>query len=462
MLFDIPKAELDEVLGRTPDVWERLRGARIFLTGGTGFFGRWLLASVLRANERLGTDIRAVVMSRNPDGFIARFPEAADERLDFHAGDLRYTVFPVGEFSHVLHVATDSKFAFEEEHLQIMDGIVTGTRRLLDFAVHRARARGFLYVSSGAVYGPLAAGRTGYAEDDPAAPPPENHRSLIGNAKRMAEQMCTLYHRRHGLETRIARCFSFVGPHLPMDSYFAVGNFIRDACRADGVRVTGDGSPVRSYLYAADLTAWLWRILLDGKANRPYNVGSDHAVSMKQLAHTVRDRVAPEKPVTVAGDTFKKPDLALYVPDIGRARRELGLDAWTPLEEAVGRTADWYRSRGEAVIGPGAATAADARPRTFVVDIDGVLSSLTPGNEYGLATPLADNIRRVNKLYDSGDRIVLFTARGSMTGRDWRAVTEEQMRAWGVRYHELHFGKPAGDFYIDDRMLPLELLEQGP
>jgi nucleoside-diphosphate-sugar epimerase len=456
MYFDIPEPELDEILDRTPGVWERLRGARLFLTGGTGFFGRWLLASLLRANARLGTEIRAVVMSRNPDGFIERFPEAADARLGFHAGDLRYTAFPVGGFSHVLHVATDSKFAAEAEHLQIMDGIVTGTRRVLDFAVHRAGARGFLYVSSGAVYGPLAAGRAGYSEDDPAAPPPEHHRSLIGNAKRMAEQMCTLYHRRHGLETRVARCFSFVGPHLPMDSYFAAGNFIRDACRADAIHVAGDGSPVRSYLYAADLTAWLWRILVDGKPNRPYNVGSDRPVSMKELAHAVRTRVAPEKPVIVRSDAFRRPDLPVYVPDIERARQDLGLEVWTPLGEAIDRTARWYRTHGEAVVG----ASATARPRTFIVDIDGVIAGLTPDNEYRLATPLTDNIERINRRYDAGDRIVLFTARGSTTGRDWRAVTEAQLRAWGLRYHELLFGKPAGDFYVDDRMLPLELMEQ--
>lgn len=93
--------------------------------------------------------------------------------------------------------------------------------------------------------------------------------------------------------------------------------------------------------------------------------------------------------------------------------------------------------------------------RTFVVDIDGVLASITPGNNYELAQPLRENIARVNRLHAAGNRILLFTARGSMTGIDWRATTERQMREWGVQHHELRLGKPAADFYIDDRMLSL-------
>ena len=100
------------------------------------------------------------------------------------------------------------------------------------------------------------------------------------------------------------------------------------------------------------------------------------------------------------------------------------------------------------------------RGRTFCVDIDGVIATITPNNDYRLAAPLTDNIRRVNRLHAAGNRIVLFTARGSMTGKDWTAVTAEQMRAWGVAYDELRFGKPAADYYIDDRMLGLAALQQ--
>jgi len=99
--------------------------------------------------------------------------------------------------------------------------------------------------------------------------------------------------------------------------------------------------------------------------------------------------------------------------------------------------------------------------KTYCFDIDGVIANLSPKNDYNLATPNADMIARINRLYDAGHRILLLTARGSTTGIDWRAVTEGQLQAWGLRYHALHFGKPAADYYVDDRMLPMDDVGRG-
>lgn len=97
-------------------------------------------------------------------------------------------------------------------------------------------------------------------------------------------------------------------------------------------------------------------------------------------------------------------------------------------------------------------------PKTYCVDIDGVIAHLEPDNDYARSSPRHDVIARVNALYHAGHRVVLFTARGSATGIDWQAVTEQQMSAWGVKYHELRFGKPAADYYIDDRNYSLNRL----
>jgi len=93
--------------------------------------------------------------------------------------------------------------------------------------------------------------------------------------------------------------------------------------------------------------------------------------------------------------------------------------------------------------------------KTFVCDIDGVIATLVADNHYEKANPQNDVIDVINRLYDAGNHIILFTARGSMTGIDWSAVTSRQLSAWGVRHHELRFGKPAADYYIDDRFISL-------
>ncbi len=96
--------------------------------------------------------------------------------------------------------------------------------------------------------------------------------------------------------------------------------------------------------------------------------------------------------------------------------------------------------------------------KKFVVDIDGVIALKTSDLNYNLAGPNNKVIDVINKLYNLGHYIVLFTARGYTTGIDWENVTESQLKDWGVSYHELHFGKPDADFYVDDKMLELTSL----
>jgi len=96
--------------------------------------------------------------------------------------------------------------------------------------------------------------------------------------------------------------------------------------------------------------------------------------------------------------------------------------------------------------------------KTFVFDIDGVIAKIQKDLDYGMSEPNEKMIQIVNKLYNYGNKIVLFTARGYVTGKDWSEITKDQMKRWGLKYHELKFGKPNADYYIDDKMLGLDLL----
>jgi UDP-glucuronate decarboxylase len=318
-----------------------MSAAHILLTGGTGFFGRALLRTWL-AQTRTGLAAPIVtVVSRAPERFLRRYPElGAQSWLRLHAGDVCDAASLPGDrsFTHILHAATDSTLGPEFSPLERYDQIVVGTRNLLDLAVQLGCPR-FLLTSSGAVYGTQPIHLERLPEDWHGIPDPLRPESAYGIGKRAAEHLCALYGQAHNLEVVIARCFAFVGPDLPLDVHFAIGNFIRDALWRDEISVGGDGTALRSYLDQHDLAQWLIALLDSGRPGRAYNVGSDQAISVGDLAYLVRDIVAPEKPVRILGRTLDHGQRNVYVPSIDRARQELGLDVTIPLESAIDATA---------------------------------------------------------------------------------------------------------------------------
>ena len=155
--------------------------------------------------------------------------------------------------------------------------------------------------------------------------------------------LCVLYARQAGFEAKIARCFAFVGPYLPLDTHFAIGNFIRDGLNGGPIIVKGDGTPHRSYLYAADLAIWLWTILFNGQSCRPYNVGSDESISISELAHHVADQFPAKIAVEIRGTPDHNKSLEQYVPDVSRATNELGLRLTIPLPQSIGKTIKYLK-----------------------------------------------------------------------------------------------------------------------
>jgi dTDP-glucose 4,6-dehydratase/UDP-glucose 4-epimerase len=338
--------DLDAILVRKPEIWDSLRGASLFISGGTGWFGRWLLEAIAHANARLGADIRVLALSRNPAAFLRHAPHlAANPALRFHLGDVRDFAFPKERFSHVIHAATTSAHeTFNgESALNKFDTLVSGTRRVLDFAV-AAEARHVLFTSSGAAYGPSPHGRP-LREDDSCAPDTMDPLSALGQAKRAAEFMCAAYARQHGWQLSVARCFAFVGPFMPLDIHYAIGNFMQSALQKQPIVIQGDGSPVRSYLYMADLVVWLLALLQRQGPAEMFNVGSDEAVTIADLAYRVRARLHPEGEVRILGRkdaSVGNPVRNCYLPDIRRAREALGLAPWTSLDDAISHSIASY------------------------------------------------------------------------------------------------------------------------
>lgn len=338
----VPRPDLDHVLARTESIWREMAGASVFITGGTGFFGLWLLESLAWANARLNIDVRATVLSRDPRAFAQRAPHLlSSESIELIAGDIRDFGFPKARYTHIVHAAFDSGRTIADP-LAAFDTLAAGTRRILEFAATQPLQR-MLYVSSGAVYGPQTDEVDRLAESHRGGPDPLSPASAYAEGKRVGEFLCGLA-AGNGVPVSIARCFAFIGPGLPIDAHFAAGNFLRDANRDGKIVVDGDGRAMRSYLYAADLAIWLWTILLNGKPGRAYNVGSDEPLSVGELAHLIASCSSKSCAVSILGKPASSRS-ERYIPDISRAQQELGLSTTIPLPQAIKRTLAWLNSR---------------------------------------------------------------------------------------------------------------------
>jgi nucleoside-diphosphate-sugar epimerase len=338
--------DLDFILSHTSDVWQELHGQNIFITGGTGFFGGWLLESLCWANDHLDAQIQSTVLSRRPEVFARRHPNTANHPcVSWIKGDVKDFTFPKSEFQYVIHAASEGDLQeVEKTPLVQFDTIVNGTRHVLDFAASNG-TRKLLFTSSGAVYGKQPPGLMYIPEDYMGAPDTMLQRSAYGEAKRTAELMCQLFAHQYGFEVKIARCFAFVGPYLPLDTNFAIGNFIKDVMHGGPILIKGDGTPLRSYLYAADLMIWLWTILMKGQSGHPYNVGSMQPISILQLAELIEKLSGEKQEILMNG----KPTPGLiperYIPSNDRAQFELGLAGYTTLENAIIKTMAWEKNK---------------------------------------------------------------------------------------------------------------------
>jgi dTDP-glucose 4,6-dehydratase len=325
----------------TPDL-VALRRSHIFLTGGTGYIGRWLLEALCYANTVLKLELKLTVLSRAPDQFRNKYPYLSDKLVvNFIEGDIRTFQFPQGVFTHVIHAATD--VIATNPALETFDVIVSGTKRLLDFCREK-RVEHVLLLSSGAIYGPIPATIDLVVEDYSGAPRASDLGAAYGIGKLAAEWLGTAYSADRSMTCKAARVFAQIGPHLALDKQFAAGNFLLHAIKQEPFLIKGDGTTLRSYMYGTDLAVWLLRILVQGEAGRAYNVGSSDAISIYELAKLTAEVAGIVTPmIQIKGKPLLNKPPERYIPDISRARDELALDVRVDLRDALSRTLDWFR-----------------------------------------------------------------------------------------------------------------------
>jgi len=342
-LADPVPHDIDEATSQIgSDVTDALRGARLLVTGGTGFLGSWLTDVLLALNIRHQLDMTLTLLTRKKSLLSLRRPEwSTAPEVNLLEGDVRDFECQAASFTHVFHGATDVSLTGTKP-LDLADAIVTGSRHVLDVAA-QAGVKRYLFFSSGAVVG-QSVSLDPIAEDALTAPPVCDP-DAYSNAKRFAEHLHLLAAAESGMEMVIARGFAFVGPRMPLNK-FAIGNFIRDALLGVPPRLNTSGFSRRSYLYAADAACWLIILLAKGRPGLTYNVGSDEALTVRELANRVArvlNAPTPKMPEVREADGEHP---SYYVPEIQRIRKEFDLVPTVLLDDAILRTSRWAVNSG--------------------------------------------------------------------------------------------------------------------
>jgi nucleoside-diphosphate-sugar epimerase len=341
------RSELEEILNTSRDDLLSLQGARIFITGGTGFFGKWIVETLVHARRQLlGGKLDLAVLTRDPARARSVFQGAFEfSEVEWITGDLVSSPLPPGKFTHLIHAATPARASINEsDPLQMLDVTIEGTRRVLDFARLAGVSR-LLLTSSGAVYGAQHTELAALSEDHQGFVDPMDPRNAYAFGKLISEHLCRQF-ATTSREILIARCFAFVGPGLPLDEHFAIGNFIGDALAGRKILIRGDGTAYRSYLYPTDLMAQLLAVLARGQSCRPYNVGHSRPSSIREVAEAVASATGGE--IEMLGLPQTGARAARYVPEMSRLHSELGAQPRVELAEAIRRTIQWHQHSGPA------------------------------------------------------------------------------------------------------------------
>ena len=338
MKYLCPPEDLTQINEALRPEFEKLRSKVIFISGATGFIGKNILESILWINEKNNLDLKIFAISRNPNSFFSKYPHfQMHASLELFKADIcdKLDSLPIQKIDFVIHAATD--VVNQQSPIDILGACVGGTSNILSFAKTRG-CQSFLLLSSGAVYGnaPLSAG--GLEENQCGGVDLQSPKSAYALGKQLSEWI-THQSGADLLQVKVARCFAFVGPYLPLDQHFAIGNFIKSSLLDEDIEIKGDGTPLRTYLYTSDLCVWLIKILVNGLPDTVLNVGGDQALSIEELAYLVKDLINPNIQVKVHQPPNGISDR--YIPNINKIASEMDLRPTIQLKEAISKTVDW-------------------------------------------------------------------------------------------------------------------------
>ena len=324
------------------DLARRLKGHRIAVVGGTGFSGTWLSEMVAALNDESGSGTHLHLLGRNPAKWAAQHPHLKRDDISLQAADVRSPFELPRDTTLVLFAAgiADPRIQASEPQ-RVFQTTVYGLDNALAAAGRLENIQRFVNVSSGLVAGGGLPARA-LTETDIGSLDFTRFHNLYAEARRAAESLACAYSGQYRLPLSTMRAFTFLGPYQPLDAPWAMNNFIRDALSGHEIRVHGEGTSRRSYLYGSDAAAWLLQACLAGRDNAAYNLGGDEPVSHADAAAWVAERSNPSPAVVLKSRPREDTRSHDFFPDVSQAMHVLGTRVVFDVRKAIDRTMRWH------------------------------------------------------------------------------------------------------------------------
>ena len=340
--IDFLKKDCADAASWSFKILDDLKNQKIFIAGGTGFIGTWIAEFIAFLNDNYQFNTSLILLARNTESFKevkTHLSSRKDIRLI--SNDIRNIHEIPEDISYVIHAAASPDNRNHVSNpIETIAAITKGTDNLIDSAFKLPNLKKFLYLSSGQVYGKSLTSKGSISESDFGSLDCNKITAIYPESKRLAEAICSAYSSQYKLPIVIARPFSFIGPYQSLSKPWAINNFIQDALFNKTIRIIGNGEPVRSYMYPADLVVWILKILANGKINTAYNVGNPLGISLRNAAEKIVQ--IAQTNVNVDVKHFNN-DSSRFVPYIVLCEKELGLKINYDIEDTIRRSIDWYR-----------------------------------------------------------------------------------------------------------------------
>ncbi len=294
------KKDIVRILEDNSIDWSLFRDKTILITGANGMIPSYLVWTLLCLNDKAGWNTNVIALVRNIEKAKQVFSEEyGNEHLKLQVQDVSQPIEISDKLDYIIHAASQaSPKYYRVDPVGTINANVLGTINTLQLAKEK-QVKGYLYFSSGEVYGQTASNIETISETDYGYIDLQSVRSCYAESKRMGEQLCIAWNQQYGIPVKIARIFHTYAPTMREDDGRVFADFCYDIANNRDIELHSDGSAVRSFCYITDAVRAYFKILLEGESGQAYNVGNTKtAVSVRKLAEILVN-IYPEKHLQV-------------------------------------------------------------------------------------------------------------------------------------------------------------------